>query len=355
MIPNCCTSHSLTNRVIQFCSKHGLIPSVKAGGYGTAGWAIGGDIIIDVSKIVEVDIEPPLHDGGYTSLRDTAPSGSKGKGKAGSSSADASTSGKRRREDDDGLRTYDSASKNVAAFMKGPPLPSENPDGPSPSVRRRLNNEPESDVPSTTAPLSDSTSLARPTVDLPRRSAPAPSSLSTQSPLAAVPASRQMSTESSTSSSQSTAEYEFSTDRSRTQSSSTSQSETSTNNTSPSPPSMDPSEKYTAPHLAMSSSNPSNPYVFPNASSQTLYQPPGLSQSMMMQLGPSTSALYSGSMLVASPYARLTTSKPIHQHAYVTFGAGMRQKEIDQYTAQHPLEGTSLSGQASHIPYHVPL
>ena len=76
---------------------------------------------------------------------------------------------------------------------------------------------------------------------------------------------------------------------------------------------------------------------------------------MMRSFGPSTSALFSGPSLLALPYARLTTSEPIHQHAYVTFGAGMRQKEIDQYTAQNPLEGTSLTGEASHIPYHVPL
>ncbi len=30
---------------------------------------------------------------------------------------------------------------------------------------------------------------------------------------------------------------------------------------------------------------------------------------------------------------------------FVTFGAGMRQKEIDMYTAAHPLEATLVVGE----------
>ena len=49
--------------------------------------------------------------------------------------------------------------------------------------------------------------------------------------------------------------------------------------------------------------------------------------------------------------------RAVHTHAYVTFGAGARQKEIDMYTAENPLEGISgVTGeQEDHIvPYHVP-
>lgn len=46
---------------------------------------------------------------------------------------------------------------------------------------------------------------------------------------------------------------------------------------------------------------------------------------------------------------------PIHTYAYVTFEAGKRQKEIDRYTAAHPLEGMCLSGMRGQVPYHVPL
>jgi hypothetical protein len=56
-------------------------------------------------------------------------------------------------------------------------------------------------------------------------------------------------------------------------------------------------------------------------------------------------------------------AEPVHPHAFVTFGAGMRQKEIDTFTAQHKLEANYASGAATHagegdgdgIPYHVPL
>jgi hypothetical protein len=125
-----------------------LSPSVKAGGYGTAGWSIGGDIIIDVCKLVEVDIEVPKDDGSFTSLRDVAPANSKGKKSQGGSlpvGNSDTTSGKRRREEDANLRIYDSASLAVASFLRGPPFSAQAQatsanviDGPSPSIRRRL-------------------------------------------------------------------------------------------------------------------------------------------------------------------------------------------------------------------------
>lgn len=51
----------------------------------------------------------------------------------------------------------------------------------------------------------------------------------------------------------------------------------------------------------------------------------------------------------------LTYATPIHSHAYVTFGAGMRQKEVDQFCAANPLEAQSLAGGRSAVPYHIPL
>ena len=50
-------------------------------------------------------------------------------------------------------------------------------------------------------------------------------------------------------------------------------------------------------------------------------------------------------------------AKPVHPHAYVTFGAGMRQKEIDLYTSDHPLEGVNtVTGERdAAVPYHVPM
>lgn len=45
----------------------------------------------------------------------------------------------------------------------------------------------------------------------------------------------------------------------------------------------------------------------------------------------------------------------IHPFCYVTFGAGMRQKEVDTYTANHKIEARYLMGSGDGIPYHVPL
>jgi hypothetical protein len=46
--------------------------------------------------------------------------------------------------------------------------------------------------------------------------------------------------------------------------------------------------------------------------------------------------------------SHLTRPVPPHTHAYVSFGAGARQKDVDQFTAEHPLGGSG-------VPYHVPL
>jgi FAD/FMN-containing dehydrogenase len=76
---------------------------------------------------------------------------------------------------------------------------------------------------------------------------------------------------------------------------------------------------------------------------------------MFSSLGPSVSTLFANPSLPALPHGMVTHAEPIHPHAYVTFGAGMRQKEIDRYTAANPLEATSLSGMPTFVPYHVPL
>ncbi|TFY56895.1 hypothetical protein EVJ58_g7357 [Rhodofomes roseus] len=50
-------------------------------------------------------------------------------------------------------------------------------------------------------------------------------------------------------------------------------------------------------------------------------------------------------------------ARPVHPHAYVTLGAGMRQKEVDMFTAEHPLEGYSgVTGERQErvVPYHMP-
>ncbi|KAL0574904.1 hypothetical protein V5O48_007048 [Marasmius crinis-equi] len=127
------------SKVVLFCRKHSFSLSVKAGGFGTAGWAVGGDIVIDLSRMVEVDIELPKEDGSYTGLRNIPTAHSKGKRPITDVDTKPSNSspGKRRREEDNDLRNYDLASPSAAAFLRGESSSSDH----SPHVIRRRISE----------------------------------------------------------------------------------------------------------------------------------------------------------------------------------------------------------------------
>ncbi|KAJ6593231.1 hypothetical protein B0H19DRAFT_1204941 [Mycena capillaripes] len=257
------------SKIILFCSKHSLSPSVKAGGYGTGGWAIGGDIIIDLSKLIDIDIEAPRAGGGFTSLRERD---------AANKLKDTGPSGKRRREEDSALRHYDSASETVASFLRGPyqagwDLPQ--------TVRRRV--EEPSPPPAAPPP--------------PERSPPPPSP--------------------------------------------------PPNGGSPSPPSRpvvggDP--------FGYLNSNHNFPTPTPPSVTQSAYNPRAGSDPW----GPRSGTLIANSSLPPVPLNLASQTEPIYPNAYVTFGAGMRQKEIDTFTANHQLEAHSLAGPNTTVPYHVP-
>lgn len=314
------------SKVVLFCTKHSLSPSVKAGGYGTAGWSISGDIIIDVSKLQEVDIEVPKEDGSFTSLRDVASANSKGKT---SQAPSGINPGKRRREDDANLRHYDSASHVVASFLRGPPLTTNTVEGPSPSVRRRVEAPASPDAPSDSS-----------------------------SPQGIAQGSSASSNSGFTSREQST----------------------STIGTTPSPPpdnviittfaavrpanTNEPSNVTVARPLAGSSnaSADSNPFGYLETPNNFPPAPPPTSLQSNYNPFPLTSTAWSpgyGNSLASSleQFGRMqipAPAEPIYPHAYVTFGAGMRQKEIDTFTARHKLEARYLTGDGDGIPYHVP-
>ncbi|KAG6853666.1 hypothetical protein C0991_002464 [Blastosporella zonata] len=282
-----------TSKIVLFCVKHGLSPSIKAGGYGTAGWAIGGDVIVDLSKLVEVDIEPPNDAGSYTSLKDMLPPGAKGK-----EAASAAPSGKRRRQEDIDLRRYDQASQAVATFLRGPgPMPVGLQDGPSPNVRRRVDVTP-------SPPAADS---------------------------------RQASVGSDTNSSSSDG------------SGNSPSASLASLNTTPSP--MLETSRASAPSLRASDPfgylQKGRPANVPPTVTQAAYPP----SSMQRGWAPNPGSAFGNHPL---PPGQLALAEPVHPHAYVTFGAGMRQKEIDTYTAQHKLEARYSDGQGEGVPYHVP-
>lgn len=408
--------------IVQYCAEHNLSPSVRAGGYGIAGWAVAGDVIIDLSMLKEVDIEAPIaineDEGGgttWTRLKDMPAPGSKGKGRVGTVTVRATPGGpinrpegadrppvpdsqhtiadstaprpgipKRRREDRDvtpppsgpptglvgGLpagpdahhHIYDAASRTFGAFLRGPPLPEipgETPREP-PLNRRRLHS------PIIEDPPAPDTTLKTPALE-----------------------GRQVSGHS-----------EVSSGKGSTPGSGLSR-EVSHGTAYTTPTGSPGGEKppTAAPHVTTAI----DPFSY--MSSQPRSHPPVYGASDPTGLGPSPAATFpsvgvwprssgpgpSGSIwssgvsasgpfnipnpfMVSSPFpptpgafampmshmmgmGGADPAEPVHTHAYVTFGAGMRQKEVDLYTAEHPLEGISrVTGMREEglVPYHIP-
>ncbi|KAG0708533.1 hypothetical protein DFH29DRAFT_890693 [Suillus ampliporus] len=291
------------SQVILFCRKHSLSASVKAGGYGTAGWAVGGDIIIDVCKISDIDIEPPAADGSFTSIRDMPLLGSKGKVKAGPQlldRPDTVTSGKRRREEDDELRSYDLASPTVANFLH--PGGSSAPFADRPLVRRRLET-PQMSTYSVTSGNHNMTTFLSPDS--------LPSSIVSPSLASHIPSMDGVTTTVTS-------------------------------------PSLMP-DTSSKPSPSLSSLNDPFSYLddMPSNSAPSAASTSRLAQSM-------PNALFATPSFLESPTNILTYATPIYSHAFVTFGAGKRQKEIDQFSAANPLEAVSLSGGRGAVPYHIP-
>ncbi|KAH7883348.1 hypothetical protein F5I97DRAFT_229261 [Phlebopus sp. FC_14] len=263
--------------IILFCKKHLLSPSIKAGGYGTAGWAVGGDIIVNLHRITQIEIEAPTESGGFTSIRDMPPHGSKGKNPAGPPVAD-SFSGKRGREEDAKLRLYSLASQSVHKFLHQVDLQ-------LPLNRRKL------DHPLLTFGAADvSTDLRK----------------------------------SSANSAPSTG------------------SSTKTSNVS----------SCQVLNVVDSSTSAADPFGYlddgPNQQAPQVPSTSRLAQSI-------PGSLFASPGFLESPHNILAYATPIHSTAFVTFGAGMRQKEIDQFCATNPLEAVSLGGGRGAVPYHVPL
>lgn len=354
----------------------------------------------------DIEIEPPRSTDGdnktdWVPMKDMLPIGSKGKGRADTTTSDSAkpaevpapsgttTTGKRRRDDrspsppavdevssstDRG--PYDDASHAVAAFLRGPPLPPEAGESPRqpPTNRQRLHS-PDRDV---KLPPQDETPVSQfpPPIE-----------------------SRQLSRESNVSS-----DYDsraslsgFSSGSLNDRSSiattvDTSPEETAGESVRPSvavagdPFSYMSSATGGAPQLSMyGTTDPFGPRFssqhLPTSMTSWVPPPPGSSvgvaawnpmlgppPSMMLPMPASLSSSMSFpsalSSLARPPLSGLdggdigAPAQPVHPHAYVTFGAGMRQKEIDLFTADNALIGTdAVSGERVEgaVPYHIPM
>lgn len=324
------------SQVVLFCNKHGLSPSVKAGGYGTGGWAINGDVVIDLSRMHEMDIEPPQSDGGgYTSLRDTVQSTDKGKARVGQPILDLSAPATKKRVFDaeaDDVTTSgipasawlnSTASAAVANFLHGPALP---PDNFGEEPRRQATNRRRLDIEGSSLAISNNSLTA--------------GSLTTHSN------SVSNSSGSDTHSSTRSAEADVGTAATPPTNSTTPASSRS--------PQSD-SAMYAAPSAPFTWTEPFD--LAPSRPDPFAYldnvDPPMFSHSPPTPLSSAAAAWGSDAALLAHPLfaddipSHLTRPAPPHTHAYVAFGAGARQKDVDTFTAAHPLEGGI-------VPYHVP-
>lgn len=354
--------------IVKFCIKYNLSPSVKAGGYGIAGWAVAGDIVMDMSLMKDIDIEPPKPDSeedgacGWTRIRDMPALGSKGKGRAGvkdehikvEAPGPTVTSTKRRREDDDEggttadrpIPNYDNASQAVAAFLKGPALPIEEggemPRQP-PTNRRRLHS--------------------------PEHGA--------SDPQAPVIEARQLSNEySSSSDSRGTSTMSSGDPMSRETSSGTagtspvdghSDSEANSGGGAGTEPSVPAPLGRPSTGAGPSQARPSilggtDPFAYmSNTSFPSVGSSFGPSRSFALPPNFAASLESFGVGLgLGHALPHMNTPAPprhIHPHAYVTFGAGALLKEIDLFTSENLLEGISgVTGEKEDriVPYHVP-
>lgn len=405
---------------ILFCTEHGLSPSVRAGGYGIAGWAVAGDVVIDLSQMREVAIEPPVtaEDGSqtWTRLRDTVVPGRPGEKLRAAveenpeiaavtdvarPTAERTTSTKRRREaspveerradeglvEDAHLRNYDAASHAVASFLRGPPLPPE--DGEEtrqpPANRRRLDTHivPDGDIPSIEMPpLSErqasnessgssggrsSGSGADSSSDGMRRSTSTAATSPTETPVDSDSAPAPLATPTGTDTPRAYATSDF-----------IPAPPPSTRTADPfgymslPAPSAPPPAVFTGFRSFPSSLGPVNMFGQPVGApaNMSMNLPMNMSMSMPMNIPPNVFSSVPGSSASASALVPpqlgapgfshlggLARARPVHGHAYVTIGAGMRQKEVDMYTAANPLPGVSgVSGavEGGLVPYHVP-
>ncbi len=325
LLPYNFVSADMFFRIIIFCNKHGLSPSVKAGGYGTGGWAINGDVVIDLSKIQDIDIEPPQQgSGGYTSLRDIALSINKGKARIGEPVPAPSVPAPQKcLPEGDAKQTvfgpgdlpiarlYGAASAAVADFLIGPALL---PDSFGEEPRRLL--------------------VSPPRLGLD----PGTLTISSLPPAGVSRSSNETSVQSTFSPSSATGRV--------------------TSTTTPEPS--------RTPHSGsvISAVPPASPFSYaePFETAPTRPDPfayldnaetPMVGVSPPTSLG-STMIWDSNAALLAHPLfagevpSHLTRPVPPHTHAYVSFGAGAGQKDVDTFTAEHPLDGGI-------VPYHIPL
>jgi hypothetical protein len=406
-------------RIILFCNQHHLTPSIKAGGYGTSGVSIGGssrqlflrvnsshvpryqslgDVIVDLSRLrgISIDLPDNAIPREYVGLRDPLSPTDKGKGKArppppqttsapnlkdaDAISTTSTTSQKRRREAEEAeddeekaaynarLKRYDPAAPRVSSFLSGPPLV------PVPDVSRRLppqdyrasrldaTNSTGSEAASTSIDTdSQHTDRTNPTTTLESRVNDPPSVTSSGvNPPPPQVAARGPFDHINLVGGPDPADTPRSTPWLPTRVRPFDYLATAgpLEDTGPIQQPTYQQSMHSSRGLASFSTFASNT-PFPS-----LDIPHHLSHPMLNSAVEDSSFPTSASSLLSSypsmdwenpPLDHRPQLEPRFPHVYVTFGAGVLQKEIDMHTADNPVESKeSADGTVGLIPYHVP-
>lgn len=273
---------------VKFANAHNLAFSVKAGGYGTHGSAIAGTLVFDLSRIREIRI-----DAQHISLKNIPVSSERDK-------STTAAYGKRQREPSPpsallpSPSAYDSASPAVTSFLQGMPMPPDNFGElrrEPPTNRRRLDETVVDDVQT----VRKDEIPALPVVE-DESDGEDPFGYMDDAPR---PKPRIISPP----------------------------------RTLPPAAAPGPSMPVAASSLPGPSSRP-GPSTSAAAAAPAPWHPP-----------PPPAVAPSHDLLVPPP-------TPLHPHAYVSFGAGASQREVDGYCASHTLLAADPPG--ARIPYHVP-
>lgn len=440
--------------VIKFCRQHDLSPSVRAGGYGIPGWAVAGDVLIDLSMIRDIQLETPRipsEDSGidWTPMGDlslsqtaldrdppaipvsSAPQNITSKESTPRSGTSAMTGAKRRRSPSpppadrglsDDMRRYDYVSQAVASFLQGPPLPPVPGDIPRQPPRNRprfSSPEAEDSIEADPVPsfgsqsheegnaTNGSSAPPPPPLDMSRRQTSDESADSSRSEGSRFSSAAETATTTPPNDKgDTTSAADTASARSRQPfqylagttsgllpipgsapggvGSTSGVTAVPINFMPPAPgassgvvawnpatgfsslpgafPPIPPMMSPTSSSSNSSGSMPSTASVFPGLP----VFPPGMSGmasgflgALQGPFGSSVPGMLGvGAATPSSGPVPTSHAKPVHTHAYVTFGAGMRQREIDAYTAEHALEGVNtVSGEREEraVPYHVPM
>ncbi|KDQ20249.1 hypothetical protein BOTBODRAFT_51605 [Botryobasidium botryosum FD-172 SS1] len=328
-----------TSRIVIFCAQHGLSPSARSGGYGTHGWAVEGDVIIDLALIDDIDMELPGPEGEYIGLRDMTP-----KGKAPAVPTVPPRKEKGRAVDGSNAH-IDSRWTDFSGPFGAPPnvlgrRTAEEAFGPEDEISEEADERPRANRPKAESSGSvpgggqgqgrsgwgqRTTQVPTPPMGTPEMTAS--SSANLRSPGEQIhltlpqtqlqpPSQQQMLISPPLTEAASLSERT----PSHAESVSSAHSPADAGSSSPLSP---------APHTS------SSPFSFPDAPSTS-------TEHAHASFGPSTTYFTSSPATPPTPYV------------YATFGAGARQRQVDEYSAAHPLPGESAFGQPIMVPYHVP-